>query len=525
MNLRRQLRDFFAGSLDVVFLAVTAGLYVSIFHIAGNATMLPPKGMLIVALALTLPIVVAAVVAIAIVKLVRLRQYGSTFALMVTLFFVFAALSAPVFSIHAVSDFRDQLSGATSVLFYLFVFATPAIIVALIFRRSISKLTIVFCVMAVAAVLMNAVEQLGGRNLPQDSSDWRDGVAALTVQLERRPNIYLIVPDSYGSTQYLQELGIDVSGFRAELEAMNFRFYDDAFSNYHPTLPSMLSTLNMTHHFYQSTVKESEVAAQGRKSIGGDNALLRLLASNGYDSEYIHASNYLLLQGCSADTCYPQPRALEAAAKLLEEVAPYMDVARMRGKKKPVRAVPLAKVRDRLVEGLESIRNSTVPHFTYVHIFEPGHPPSTMRGRCDEAYELGVYSRRVGETNAYLSDVVNEIVDADPAAVIVLAGDHGPWIQNSCETVADLHSTTDYRDRMSALLAIRWPQGYAGEYDDTIRTPINVFRYILADLAESDDQLLATAQPEDAYIQATNGIAQILADGEIIGPPQLNLDQ
>ena len=525
MNLRHPIRAFFSGSFEVVLLATAAGLYVSIFYIAGNATMLPPKGMLIVALALTLPIVLASVVAIGFSKLLRLRQYGNLVALLVILIFVFSTLSAPVISIHAVTDFQGQLSGPWSILFYFFVFVVPAILVAMIFRRSIPKLTIIFCVMSLAAVLMNVAERFRGVDSLPNSSEWQNDVASLAVKLDRRPNIYLIVPDSFGSTTYLQELGIDVSGLKAGLKVQGFRFYDDAFSNYHPTLPSMLSTLNMAHHFYQSTVKESEVVAHGRKSIGGDNTLLRVLANNGYESEYIHASNYLLLQGCSADVCYPEPRALEAAAKLLQKITPFMNVARMRGSGKAVRGVPLANVHDRLQKSLHATRASGIPHFTYVHIFEPGHPSTAVRGRCDEAYELRAYSRDVGTASAYLRDIINEIVETDPAAVIVLAGDHGPWIKNNCETVADLGSVTQYRDRMSALLAIRWPQGYSGKYDDTIKTPINIFRYILAELADSDEQLLATVQSEDAFIQATNGFAQILADGEIVGPPQRNLGQ
>ena len=525
MNWRRLIRDSFSESSEIFVLAAAAGLYVGIFYVAGNATMLPPRSMLIVVATLLLPAVLAAAVVIGLSKLAGLRRYGNAAALVVILMYVFATLRTPIFSMPAINEVRSQFDDATSILFHLLLFLIPAVFIALIFRKSVVKLTIIFGVMSFAAVLMGANEYFRNSESIPGSSEWLSGIASTTVQLDRRPNIYLIVPDSYGSITYMQDLGIDVSAFKAELEAREFRFYDDAFSNYHPTLPSMLSVLNMTHHFYQPIVKETEIVAQGRKSIGGDNALLRFLSRNGYESEYIHASNYLLLQGCSADQCYPEPSARDSAAKLLDKVIPFAEIISARGTKTTVRAVPLAKVRNRIGASLESTKESNTPLFTYIHIAEPGHPPSVMRGRCDEAYEREAYARRIGTANTFLKDTINEIIGNDPAAVIVLAGDHGPWIKNSCETVADLHSVTDYRDRVSALLAIRWPQGYAGKYDSSIKTPINVFRYLLAELATADEPLLATRQPEDVFIQGTNGIAQILADGEVIGPPQRNLER
>lgn len=519
MNPRRSIRDSFAESTEVLLLAAAAGVYVSVFYIAGNVTMLPPKGMLIVVVALVLPIVLATAIVTGIARMAGLKRYANVAALIVILVCVFAALRTPVFSIPAISELLSRLHGPVSVLLHVFLVLAPAVLVGLLFRKNINKLTIIFGVMSVAAVGMNVVEGLRDKESTPGAGGWWNDIAAPAVHLERRPNIYLIVPDSYGSMAYMQELGIDVSDLRAELENNDFRFYDDAFSNYHPTLPSMLSMLNMTHHFYAPLVKESEVVALGRKSIGGDNALLRLLSGNGYASEYLHASNYLLLQGCSADVCYPEPAARDSAARLLDKIVPYAEMISTRGTKQTVRAVPLAKVRNRLGQRLAAIRESADPHFTYVHIAEPGHPPTVMRGRCDESYEHEAYSRRIGTANTFLKGAINEIIGNDPAAVIVLAGDHGPWIKNRCETVADLQSVTGYRDRLGALLAVRWPRGYAGEYDGNIKTPINIFRYILADLAENNEQLLATVQAESAFIQGTNGIAEVLAEGEIVGPP------
>ena len=72
-----------------------------------------------------------------------------------------------------------------------------------------------------------------------------------------------------------------------------------------------------------------------------------------------------------------------------------------------------------------------------------------------------------------LGTLLDDIIVRDPTAVIVIAGDHGPFIVKQCAAVADLGTVEDYRDRAGVILAIKWPENYDGIYDQHIITTVN----------------------------------------------------
>ena len=121
-------------------------------------------------------------------------------------------------------------------------------------------------------------------------------------------------------------------------------------------------------------------------------------------------------------------------------------------------------------------------------------------GNCDEQKQTAIYDQSVKKANGVLERLINDIVTADPAAVIVLAGDHGPFILNKCSRFAPLKSVEQIRDRSGVLLAIRWPYGYDGRYDGKMKTSVNVLRYVLASLAKNENEILRTAVPDDVNV-------------------------
>jgi hypothetical protein len=99
-------------------------------------------------------------------------------------------------------------------------------------------------------------------------------------------------------------------------------------------------------------------------------------------------------------------------------------------------------------------------------------------------------------------------------------GDHGPFIANKCSRWTDLDTLSGYRDRIGALMAIRWPEAYDGRYDERIITTINTFKYVLAALTEDDAAILETVACDDVYILGSTDILKIVADGSILVPPE-----
>ena len=70
------------------------------------------------------------------------------------------------------------------------------------------------------------------------------------VKFKRRPNIYLIVYDGYGSRRLHHDVfGVDNAAIYQELAARNFKMLD-TYSNYWGSWDSMLSVFLAAHHYY-----------------------------------------------------------------------------------------------------------------------------------------------------------------------------------------------------------------------------------------------------------------------------------
>jgi hypothetical protein len=88
-----------------------------------------------------------------------------------------------------------------------------------------------------------------------------------------------------------------------------------------------------------------------------------------------------------------------------------------------------------------------------------------------------------------MQEDIAEIVDYDPGALIIIAGDHGPYLTKNCASLTgsyDISEVTrlDIQDRFGTLLAIRWPTKDYAAYDKiTVLQDIfpAVFAYLYQD--------------------------------------------
>jgi hypothetical protein len=112
---------------------------------------------------------------------------------------------------------------------------------------------------------------------------------------------------------------------------------------------------------------------------------------------------------------------------------------------------------------------------------------------------------------------VEMVVENDPKAIVVVAGDHGPYLTRNCFGISDAFaevSRLDIQDRYGAFLAIRWPSEDYEEYDDiTVLQDLfpAVFAYIFAD----PGLLEARIEPENREKNAISGVT--IMDGVIEG--------
>lgn len=506
--------------------------------------MLPASSVLFVALVLIAPITIAAALMCLLLHILGKEAYSRPASIFLCVAYILILMLKPVSELSTVAGLLNSLDGKTLNAVTLAYLVIPAALMGYIFRDNIGKFAIVLGAMTLASFAGNLnllLSELTGK----DRSFGLEMAESLQdITLARTPNIYLIISDGYGSFAYMEEHGIDVGRFRNFLTSDGFQLYDEAFSNYHSTAESLPAILNMDHHYYalSHSHKSSEVRKTGRIIVGGENNIADLMRRNSYQVQYIHNWPYMLLHGCTADHCYGE-MPLAGAKIVLGELSPfkgtrafldqiwakYMQDGQTKDKdyflerSSPMLSYGIRNSLDgsrrevaRLIE-----ENATAdPLFQYIHLFAPTHAPDSQVGICDESEQIDYYSERVAEVNIHLQNLVTDIIARDPAAVIVITSDHGPFIADKCSRWTDLDTLSGYRDRMGVIMAIRWPEGYDGRYDEKIITPINVFKYVIATLANNDADILETVVCEDVFIVGSKNVLEILDDGNIRIPPK-----
>jgi len=285
-----------------------------------------------------------------------------------------------------------------------------------------------------------------------------------------RPNIYFLVYDSYVVNETMLAYGIDNHGQQEYLEEKGFKTYPHAYSVGEYTIPSISRTMEVSADYYGSR----------RRGISGSGTVHRLLKQFGYRTYGICQSNRFF-QGIGSGYDYSFPEIdTRASAKLLAKAILMgefrFDVAFDR------------PTRERFVEYKTGIfdQESPEPRFVYMHDYLPGH--SQISGEC-LPNETELFRERLAEANRQMQRDVETIIRNDPGAIIIVAGDHGPYLTKNCVATGNDYdiseiSRLDIQDRFGAFLSIRWPDENFSGYDEiTVLQDIfpAVFAYIFQD--------------------------------------------
>lgn len=300
------------------------------------------------------------------------------------------------------------------------------------------------------------------------------------------PNIYFFLMDGYGRPNLLEPaLGIDLSGFIGDLETQGFHVAEDSMANYPLTYLSIASTLDMDY-----LVEEGRVGDRSRYTdrIRGDNATVDALRS--LDYAYVHSHPAWTGSECSGleDLCLDNDAIFndtEWAVLRRTPVAHWFadsDAAKLTA----IASDPVAVTRRVLDHDPEA------PFFLFAHMLNP-HPPYWWDEDC--AFRPTVhdpngwgnatrFAASVQCANQQLLEAVDMIVAADPTAVVIIQGDHGPNVNRPDDRLPK----EEFRKiRMSILSAIRLPPPC--EVADDL-TPVNTFRIVLNCIADAGFEIL-----------------------------------
>jgi len=293
------------------------------------------------------------------------------------------------------------------------------------------------------------------------------------------PNIYLLVYDAYVINETMLQYGIDNSAQEEYLEALGFELYLHTYSVDACSIGTMSRILNASTEYYGNR----------RRGVSGDGVVQNLLKSFGYETHGIFPSDYEL-QGIGSSYDFSFPKAAPSPHKLLVK-AIFMGEFRFDVEFESPSREQFVEYK---VSTFENVSNK--PRFVYMHDNRPGH--SQNSGAC-LPNETERFREKLIQANCQMKQDVETIIQNDSGAIIIVAGDHGPFLTKNCIDTGGYYdiseiSRLDIQDRFGTFLAIKWPTEEFSEYDE-ITVIQDIFPAIFAYLFEDDELLEAKIEP------------------------------
>jgi hypothetical protein len=312
------------------------------------------------------------------------------------------------------------------------------------------------------------------------------------------PNIYLLVYDSYVINETMLSHGIDNLDQQIYLEGLGFSIYPQTYSIDNTSIPTMSRVLNASVNYYGLI----------QRGVSGDGTVQNLLEDFGYKSYGIFPSDYFF-RGINPSYDYWYPGVNSPVTPLINAI--FIGEFRF---SLNFDEVPEG---DYIFEKRRILSNSPEKlQFLYSHSFLPGH--STNEGVC-RADETELYKERLQRANIEMREDISLIIENDPGAIVIVAGDHGPYLTKNCHYTRDEFDISeidrlDIQDRNGTFLAIKWPSSDYQEYDE-ITVLQDIFPAIFAYMFKEPDLLLSKIEPHTVNGSNLTGVG--VSNGIIVG--------
>ncbi len=446
--------DFFDRKNGVFWIALICGFYPLVFYYSNNFYAVNSFGHLGYFILFFIGLSLAGFILIELFFTVKkeLRKYRPH-----TLFIAVLMITATLMSYAVKLRLQKKL---------LVVIFVVSILLSIKFHDRFRKLAILILIMAVLPFFncFLKIYELN-KNMP-----WVELLADIKgIELKEKPNIYMIQPDGYVDEMLMEgPLYKHQTDFYNWLRTNDFKLYDNFRSNYPASVPSNASMFSMRHHYYGETFFSDLEMPKGREMISGQNTTNYILQNNGYKTYFLAQDEYFQqnLKGGSFDHY-----------NISKEEIPYFTIGDERER----------VLHNDLKEVLNDKTNK--PKFVFIEKLLPHHIHFVKQENQIEA-ERKEYIAKIEKVNLWLKETIDMIHDADPNAIVIVLADHGGWV--GMTSYPDMYTTTDeanIRSIFSSIAAIKWNGHLKDGYDTELRSTVNLFRVLFANLAENTDYL------------------------------------
>lgn len=318
-----------------------------------------------------------------------------------------------------------------------------------------------------------------------------------------KKNVYIIVYESYPNFETINHYGYDNSKQFNHLEKNDFTIYQGSYSNGASSLSSIARLFeikgNLTNH--------------ERYYTSGNSFGLNIFKANGYTIESLFNTPYFFGNyPITWDKYHPKVNVNKIGGKILIESV-YKGEFR-----------PNAFDKDYIYDEYLKLKNKNLssnklsPTLFYTHNSYPGH--SNNSGRCSPN-EKKKFFKNLEKANIEMKNDIKTVRQSDPKAIIVLLGDHGPYLTKNCTVLRkfkiNLIDKYDVQDRYGALLAIRWPDDL-NIADNELQITQDIFPAILSNITKNKklfNQLKVDRKFYDRFDTNIGGVN--ISNGIVVG--------
>jgi hypothetical protein len=343
---------------------------------------------------------------------------------------------------------------------------------------------IMFLSTSITAVLENT------RKAPETVAKETDNKLLTLVSArepKRNPSIYLLIYDAYVPNETMLSHGIDNQAQEQYLEELGFQIYPHTYSLGGSSFETMSRVLNASTDLYGHI----------QKGCAGDGIVPNLLKKYGYKTYGIFPYPFCF-RGYTSGYDYSVPdKSSSPAHDLMKSILIGEFIFDVNIGEDP---------RGTFAEQKSNVfsENTEHPKFIYTHVLKPGHSQNSGACAPNDA-DIKIYDKRLQEANLMMKTDVENLLKNDPGAIIIIAGDHGPYLTKNCvgtgtaSVTMDAYdiseiSRLDIQDRFGTFLAIKWPTQDFEQYDD-ITVLQDLFPAIFAYIFEDPELLEAKVEP------------------------------
>jgi hypothetical protein len=286
------------------------------------------------------------------------------------------------------------------------------------------------------------------------------------INLKSKPDIYLLTYDSYVGNETMLQYGIDNSEQEKYLNKNGFKLYPNTYSIAGATISTMTRVLDL-----------SDVCLSNKQAFAGKSNVHNFLRQKGYIlGGVMLAEDFWEKKKTVLDYFYP---------KLLDNGHKIIIKSILKGEfdfDAPAQFAP--RDQQQFIKAKRSFMNlDKHPKFLYTHS-GPSH--SQNSGKC-RPNETALFKKRLIIANKEMKEDVETIQKNNPNAIIIINGDHGPYLTGTCTYLSQKEkvSRLDIQDRFGTFLAIKWPK-YINPIDGEIKIIQDLFPSIIATLADKN---------------------------------------